>query len=144
MPLGQILLDRSAVDREELEAARERQKVSGGSLAESLIALGAVSREELEAILAEIPPQPVTAAETGLDLQFLLQFVLKTLYVYGHETARQIEQTVKLHEDVVDAVLQHAKDKRLVEVLGLTAGRPEVRRRAVPGLGHTWAGHRPR
>src|SRR5215468_4873566 len=139
MPLGQILLDRNVVDPEELEAARERQKVSGGSLAESLIALGAVSREELEAVLAEIPPQPVTAAETGLDLQFLLQFVLKTLYVYGHETARQIEQTVKLHEDVVDAVLQHAKDKRLVEVLGLTSGRAGVYRWALTDLGRKWA-----
>jgi hypothetical protein len=139
MPLGQILLDRNVVDPEELEAARERQKVSGGSLAESLIALGAVSREELEAVLAEVPAQPVIPGETGLDRQFLLQFLLKTLYVYGHETARQIEETVKLHEDVVDAVLQHAKEKRLVEVLGLTHGRAGVYRWALTDLGRKWA-----
>src|SRR5262245_25672797 len=139
MPLGQILLDRNVVDPEELEAARERQKVSGGSLAESLIALGAVSREELEAVLAEVPPQPVIPGETGLDLQFLLHFLLKTLYVYGHETARQIEATVTLHEDVVDAVLQHAKEKRLVEVLGLTQGRTGVYRWALTDLGRKWA-----
>ena len=56
MPLGQILLDRNVIDPNQLEAARGRQKVAGGSLAESLIALGAVSREELEAVLADVPP----------------------------------------------------------------------------------------
>lgn len=139
MPLGQILLDRNVIDPNQLEAARGRQKVAGGSLAESLIALGAVSREELEAVLAEVPPQPVTPGETGLDLQFLLQFLVKTLYVYGQETARQIEATSKLHEDVVDAILQHAKEKRLVEVLGVTQSRPQVYRWALTDLGRKWA-----
>jgi len=139
MPLGQILLDRNVVDPQELEAARERQKVSGGSLAESLIALGTVSREELESVLAEVPVQPVTPADTGLDDQFLLQFLMKALYVYGHETARQLEETLKLHEDVIDAVLQKAKEKRLVEVLGLTPGRAQVYRWALTDLGRKWA-----
>jgi len=139
MPLGQILLDRNVVDPDELEAARSRQKLAGGSLAESLVALGAVSRHELDALLAEVPRAPVTPEETGLDRRFLLHFVLKALYVYGHETARQLSQTTKLHEDVVDAVLQEAKDKRLVEVLGLTAARPQVYRWALSDLGRKWA-----
>jgi hypothetical protein len=67
MPLGQILLDRNVVDPEALEAARQRQQVSGGSLAESLVALGAVSRHELDAILAEIPPQPLDPGGDGLE-----------------------------------------------------------------------------
>src|SRR5262245_56501428 len=139
MPLGQILLDRNVIDTEQLEAARNRQKLSGGSLAESLVALGAVSRHELDAILAEVPPQPVTPAETGLDGQFLMHSLLKTLYVFGHETARQMAQTTKLHEDVIEAVLQGAKDKRLVEVLGLTAARPQVYRWTLTDLGRKWA-----
>jgi hypothetical protein len=139
MPLGQILLDRNVIDPEQLEAARHRQKLSGGSLAESLVALGAVSRQELDAILAEVPPQPVTPAETGLDAQFLLHFLLKTLYVFGHETGRQIAATTKLHEDVIDAVLQGAKEKRLVEVLGLTPARPQVYRWSLTDLGRKWA-----
>ena len=139
MPLGQILLDRNVIDTEQLEAARNRQKVSGGSLAESLVVLGAVSRHELDAILAEVPPQPVSAGETGLDGQFLLHFLLKTLYVFGHETARQMAQTTKLHEDAIDAVLQGAKDKRLVEVLGLTTTKPQIYRWALTDLGRKWA-----
>jgi hypothetical protein len=139
MPLGQILLDRNVVDPEQLEAARSRQKIAGGSLAESLVALGAVSRHELDALLAEVPAQPVVPAETGLGAQFLLHFLLKTLYVYGHETAREISATTKLHEDVVDAVLQDAKEKRLVEVLGLTPARPQVYRWALTDLGRKWA-----
>jgi hypothetical protein len=139
MPLGQILLDRNVIDPEQLEAARGRQKLSGGSLAESLVVLGAVSRQELDAILAEVPPRPVAPGETGLDGQFLLHFLLKTLYVFGHETARQISETTKLHEDVVDAVLHTAKEKRLVEVLGLTAAKPQVYRWALSDLGRKWA-----
>jgi hypothetical protein len=139
MPLGQILLDRNVIDTEQLEAARSRQKLSGGSLAESLLVLGAVSRHELDAILAEVPPQPVTPAETGLDGQFLLHFLLKTLYMFGQETARQIAATTKLHEDAIEAILQGAKDKRLVEVLGLTAAKPQVYRWSLTDLGRKWA-----
>jgi hypothetical protein len=139
MPLGQILLDRNVVDPEQLEAARHRQKLSGGSLAESLVALGAISRHELDSILAEVPPQPVSVAETGLDGQFLLHFLLKTLYVFGHETARQMAETTRLHEDVIDAVLHEAKEKRLVEVLGLTVARPQVYRWSLTDLGRKWA-----
>jgi hypothetical protein len=139
MPLGQILLDRNVIDPEELEAGRNRQKVSGGSLADSLVAIGAISRHELDALLAEIPVQPLEPGETGLDGQFLMLFVLKTIYVYGQETARQLADTTKLHEDVIDAILQGAKDKRLVEVLGLTVGRPQVYRWAMTDLGRKWA-----
>lgn len=139
MPLGQILLDRNVVDPEQLEAARHRQKVSGGSLAESLVAIGAVSRHELDAILAEVPQQPLEPADTGLDAQFLLLFVLKTLYVYGQDTARQLAETTRLHDDVIDAILQDAKDKRLVEVLGLTTARPQVYRWSLSDLGRKWA-----
>ncbi len=139
MPLGQILLDRNVVDPEQLEAARHRQKVSGGSLAESLVALGAVSPTELDAILVETPPQPFEPGETGLDAQFLLQFLLKTLYVYGHETANLLAETTKLHDGVIDDILQDAKEKRLVEVLGLTVERPQVYRWALTDLGRKWA-----
>jgi len=139
MPLGQILLDRNIIDPEELEAARNRQKVSGGSLAESLVTIGALSRHELDAILAEIPRQPGEPGETGLDEQFLMYLLLKTIYVYGHETARDLAETTKLHEDVVDAILQGAKEKRLVEVLGLTTERPQVYRWSLTDLGRKWA-----
>jgi hypothetical protein len=139
MPLGQILLDRNVIDPEELEAARNRQKVAGGSLADSLVMIGALSRHELDAILAEIPPQPLGPDDTGLDMQFLMLFLLKTIYVYGQETARQLAETTKLHEDVVDATLQGAKEKRLVEVLGLTTARPQVYRWSLTDLGRKWA-----
>jgi hypothetical protein len=139
MPLGQILLDRNVIGPEELEAARNRQKVAGGSLADGLVMIGALSRHELDAIHAEIPPQPLGPDDTGLDVQFLMLFLLKTIYVYGHETAHQLAETTKLHEDVVDAILQGAKDKRLVEVLGLTAARPQVYRWSLTDLGRKWA-----
>jgi hypothetical protein len=139
MPLGQLLVARNVVDPEQLEAARNRQKIAGGSLADSLVALGLVSPHELEALLAEVPPAPEAIADTGLDPQFLLNFALKGIYVFGLETTIQLADTLKLPDHVLDLILQDAKEKRLVEVLGLTPTRPQVYRYALTDLGRKWA-----
>src|SRR5262245_65280986 len=106
MPLGQILLDRNVIDTEQLEAARNRQKLSGGSLAESLVVLGAISREELDAILAEVPPQPVTPAETGLDAHFLLYFILRPLSVFGQERRPHLAVTPNPTKNAIESIFQ--------------------------------------
>jgi hypothetical protein len=95
--------------------------------------------------VAEIPdeiPQPLapdTVHETGLDPQFALRFVLKSAYVTSFETAPALAEYVKLPETVVNEVLEAAKAKRLVEVLGLADTRRSVYRYALTGAGREWA-----
>jgi hypothetical protein len=139
MPLGHFLLEQNVVDPRQLEAARHRQKVSRSSLAESLVALGFISREELDALLDRAPLPPDSIEETGLDSQFLLNFLLKVLYVYGYETAPLVSELVKLPIHVTEELLDILKEKRLVEVLGLTDALTHTYRYALTGTGRQWA-----
>ena len=86
-----------------------------------------------------IPLAPETVHESGLDAQFLLRFVLKSAYVTNLETAAAIADYVKLPELVVHEVLESAKEKRLVEVLGLADAKRSVYRYALTGVGRAWA-----
>jgi len=85
------------------------------------------------------PHAPDGVAETGLDPQFLLRFVLKSAYVTNLETAPALAGYVKLPETVVDEVLETARERRLVEALGLTDGGRGVYRYALTGAGRDWA-----
>jgi hypothetical protein len=85
------------------------------------------------------PLAPDSVAESGLDSQFLLRFVLKTAYVTNFETGTAIANYIKLPEHIVHEVLESAKEKRLVEVLGLADARRSVYRYALTGIGRDWA-----
>jgi len=85
------------------------------------------------------PLAPDTLHESGLDPQFMLRFILKSLYVTNLETAPALAEYVKLPELVVHEVLESAKEKRLVEVLGLADARRSVYRYALTGVGRDWA-----
>ena len=86
-----------------------------------------------------VPLAPDTVHESGLDAQFLLRFVLKSAYVTNLETAAAIANYIKLPELVVHEVLESAKEKRLVEVLGLADAKRSVYRYALTGVGRDWA-----
>lgn len=85
------------------------------------------------------PPAPGSVVETGLDPQFLLRFVLKTAYATNLETAPALAECVKLPEAVVDEVFESAKERKLVEVLGLVDPRRSVYRYALTESGRALA-----
>jgi predicted ATPase with chaperone activity len=86
-----------------------------------------------------MPIAPESVAESGLDAQFLLRLVLKSVYVTNLETGPQLAEYLKLTGMVVHEVLEEAREKRLVEVLGLTEARGSVYRYALTNVGREWA-----
>ena len=135
MPLGQLLIDRNVIDPSQLEQAREHQKVAGGSLVESVLVLGFASAVEVAGILEDVPVTPESIDDCGLDEQFLLGFVLKAMYVEGLETTLALAQRLALSPFIVNAVMDSAKELRLVEVLGLVETRRSVYRYSLTGEG---------
>jgi hypothetical protein len=64
------------------------------------------------------PPQPpATIAETGLHPDVLAQLMLKTL-VAGEMTGTGLSESLRLPYSVLDALIQHARIEKLVEVRG--------------------------
>ena len=66
------------------------------------------------------PPPPATIAETGLHPDTLAQLMLKTL-IAGEMSGTQLAEKMRLPYSVLDAMVQHARVEKLIEVRG-TAG----------------------
>jgi predicted ATPase with chaperone activity len=135
MALGEILLAKNLLDEKQVQSALERQKAAGGLLGDNLVALGFISRENLEAILQEPPAAPTIASKTGLDTQFLLNLVLKSIYVSGFQTVPEISSQLKLSRGIVEALLQLLKKDGFVEVRGATDANFAILRHALTGMG---------
>jgi len=82
---------------------------------------------------------PETVEETGLGAQFLLNFLLKAIYLYGVETIGEAEEELKLTRGVLYELLERAREKRLVEVLGLVDSRSSDYRYSLTPEGRKWA-----
>jgi predicted ATPase with chaperone activity len=85
------------------------------------------------------PAIPETVQETGLGAQFLLNFLLKAIYLFGVETIGEAEEELKLTRGVLSELLVRAREKRLVEVLGLIDSRSSDYRYALTPEGRKWA-----
>ncbi|MDF3052917.1 MAG: putative ATPase [Geminicoccaceae bacterium] len=64
------------------------------------------------------PPVPESVRHTGLSEEFIIDLLLKTLYVQGVRTGRQLTAAVRLPFTFVDDRLLSLQQRRLVEVLG--------------------------
>ena len=64
------------------------------------------------------PPVPENVRDTGLTDEFIVDLLLKTLYVQGVRTGRQLTAAIRLPFTFVDDRLLSLQQRRLVEVLG--------------------------
>ena len=147
MFLGDILIANGFVTKEDVAAALERQQQVGGALGDNLIALGRLTEARLKQALELAPAEPRELRETGLTEQFLVNLILKFMYVKALETPSQLTESIKLPLNVITPLLQFAKDNALIQVLGSSGGKmlselrynltDQGRRRALEQLEHS-------
>ncbi len=116
--IGQKLLDARAVTGEQLEKAVQRQKIHGGRLGSNLVALGFISEEELGTFFRKLPAVPKNVEETGLDLSFIADLVLKHILFMGEFKIADIAERVKLPNSIVDIALDVLRREKFIEVKG--------------------------
>ena len=154
MLLGEVLIANGFVSRADVEAALARQRESGGVLGENLIALGSMSEEALRRAMQLAPAEPRNLAETGLSERFLLNLLLKVMFVRALETPSELAEAVRLPAGILEPVLRFARENGLVTVVGSTGNgmlvelrhelTSEGRRQAVDQLGRSqYAGPAP-
>jgi hypothetical protein len=80
------------------------------------------------------PPPPQTIAETGLHQDTLAQLMLKTL-VAGESSGTQLAEAMRLPYSVLDAMIQHARVEKLIEVRGTSGTGNAGYRYALTDLG---------
>src|SRR6478752_6309730 len=89
--------------------------------------------------MAAPPPPPATLKETGLHPDTLSQLLLKTL-VAGEASGTGLAESLRLSYSILDALIQHARIEKLVEVRGASGAGSAGYRYALTDLGRDRAG----
>jgi hypothetical protein len=135
MAIGELLLAKGIISEEQLDRVVRQQKIAGGRLGDNLVALGYISRENLEAVLQEPPPVAKTPEDTGLDMNFLLNCLLRTMYISQLQTIPELSEQIKLTRPVVEDLLNFAKKDALVEIRGPSEKNYNIMRYALTNAG---------
>ncbi len=70
-------------------------------------------------VLRNLPPEPRSVEETGVNLSFLADLTLKTMYTRGFLKGHEIADALRLpFANVVDSVLDYLRREHLTEVKG--------------------------
>ncbi len=135
MAIGELLLTKGIITEEQLGKVVHQQKIAGGRIGDNLVALGYISRGNLEAVLQEPPLVPKTVEQTGLDTNFLLNSLLRTMYISQLQTIPELSEQIKLTRPVVEDLLNFAKKDALVEVRGPSEKNYNIMRYALTNAG---------
>jgi len=118
MRLGDLLIQAKLVTVEDVAKALDLQADGGGRLGDHLVAIGAISRETLDAFLHRMPTEPADITATGLEPHDLLSLLMKLIYTGRLETVRQFMDAIKLPYHIVIELVTMAVERQLLYTLG--------------------------
>ena len=141
MNFGNVLVGKGLVSAEDINHAILHQNTNGGRLGDSIVALGLLSKEQIDEVLADAPQLPMMVASTGIDPVFLLELAVKGMYTENLETASQLAEALKLSSTIVNQLLQDARERKLVEAMASASinGSKGEMRLALTRSGREWA-----
>ncbi len=116
--IGQKLLKENVVTEKQLGKALERQRSQGGRLGNNLVTLGYLTPEKLDAFFTRDPGPPKSVKDTGLELSFIADLIMKHMLFKGEFTLVDISKSVKLPIPIVDAAIEILRRDKLVQVMG--------------------------
>ena len=141
MKIGNILLAKGLVTAGDINRVLEHQKKTGDKFGDAIVALGILTKDQIEKVLSEAPQAPSSVEETGVDSVLLLELVIKGMYTENLETASQMAEAIKISSTAINQLLTEAKDRKLVETLasGPSTGTIAEMRLVLTRAGREWA-----
>src|SRR3990172_6521354 len=139
--IGQRLVKDGVITERQLLEAIERQMHQGGRLGQNLVELGHLSAENLDSFFRKHPPAPGTLKDTGLELSFITDLVLKHALFRGEFTLPELSSSVKLPVSIVDMAVETLRRDKLVEVKGATQYAKVTYKFNITGQGKLRAGN---
>lgn len=116
--LGSKLVTEKLITEAQLNQALERQKTQGGRLGENLIKLGFITLQDFNCFLKKYPCAPKTVEDTGLELSFIADLILKHILFMGEFRLGDISESLKLPVSIVDTAVEYLQQDKFVEVKG--------------------------
>lgn len=120
MRIGELLVAAKLVTEADVARAVERQRDEGGRLGPSLVAVDAIEADALAAFIAAIPPEPATLEETRLDINTLVDLMLKLLLIGPSETVAALAQILCLSPKLVIDLMESGVRAQYVAALGVS------------------------
>jgi len=118
MRIGELLVAAGLVSEADIAQAIDRQHDQGGRLGPNLVAVGAISADVLNRFCEAMPPEPASIEETGLPENFLIDLMLKFLFLGPAETAADLSGAMKLSPKLTVELLEGAVRGQLAAALG--------------------------
>ncbi len=119
-PIGEKLLEENVITEAQLGEALERQRLNGGRIGHNLVELGYISADKLGKFFCTCPTSPKTVEETGLELSFISDLILKHVLFMGEFTIGVISSDIKLPASIADAAIEELRREKMIEVKGAT------------------------
>ncbi|MFZ4381582.1 MAG: hypothetical protein ACOYO0_06420 [Sandarakinorhabdus sp.] len=118
MRIGELLVAAGVVSEADIARAIDRQREDGGRLGPNLVAVGAISAEELAHFCDGVPVEPATIEDTGLPENFLIDLMLKFLFIGPAETVADLSAVLRLSPRLVSDLLEASVRGQLAAALG--------------------------
>jgi hypothetical protein len=140
MQIGDLLVAAGIVSPQKLHEAQRQRGTLTSTLAENLVASGAVDAATLKGFLDRVPEAPSNMAETGLSEAELLNLLMKLIYVDGVDTTSAFIEASKLPYVVLLQILDIATQRGLMAATGTSGpgGLADVRY-VLSEAGRNWA-----
>ncbi|WP_224982595.1 ATP-binding protein [Geomonas agri] len=119
--LGEKLVKEHIITQAQLDEALDRQRRLGGRLGHNLVALGHVTEQDIKKQYQRNPPPPKCVEDTGLDLSFITDLVLKHIVFMGEFRMGDVVDRIKLPMTIVNRALEVLKREKFVEIKGATS-----------------------
>jgi DNA polymerase III delta prime subunit len=122
-----------------MNEALARQTTEGGRFGDHLVALGHISQEKLDAFIHNTPVEPDTIEATGLDETELVGLLMKLIYTWRIESAREFADAIKLPTHLVMKLIRTATDRKLLYAKGVRPDNAAAMNYAMTEEGQRWA-----
>ena len=123
MLLERDLIEGGFVEDDAMKEALERQSALGEPLCQSLLLSKAIGFGMLDQALGYDIRTLNKVDDTGVDRTFLMNLMIKIVFVHGLDTIAQIVEVIKLPYAVVEELIQMGRERALLESLGAGEGK---------------------
>jgi hypothetical protein len=127
MRIGELLVAAGLVSEADVARAIDRQKDEGGRLGPNLVAIGAITPDALARFCEGVPIEPATLAETGLPETFLIDLLLKIIFIGPASNVAELAIALRLSPKLVTDLLEVAVRGQLLAALGSQSGALAMR-----------------
>jgi hypothetical protein len=114
--LGQRILKKGLISRDDLLQAIGRQRLFGGRIGFNLVALNLISEPELASFFNFTPPVTNSVKDTNLEIGFVTDLILKHCIFLKNFTIAHLSDKLKLPSSTILDIITELRRDRFIEV----------------------------